>query len=47
MAAASVLVKGAKLWNDLHISYKNITNRKNFRNKYKKDIINLYRIVED
>ena len=45
MAAASVRVKGAKLWNVLNISYKNITNRKNFRNEYKKDIINLYEAV--
>jgi len=47
MAAASVLVKGAKLWNNLPFCYKNITNRKNFRTKYKKDIINLYRIDEE
>ena len=42
MAAASVRVKGAKLWNDLDISYKTITTRKNFRAKIKSDIINLY-----
>ena len=42
MAAASVQVKGAKLWNDLNISYKNITKRKNFKTQYKQDIIKLY-----
>ena len=42
MAAASVLVKGAKLWNNLNTSYKTITTRKNFRNKIKSDMINLY-----
>ena len=42
MAAASVRVKGAKLWNDLDIGYKTITTRKNFRAKIKSDIINLY-----
>ena len=33
MAAASVQVKSAKLWNVLDISYKTITTRKNFRTK--------------
>ena len=42
MAAASVLVKGAKLWNKLNASYKTITNRKNFRTKIKSDMIDLY-----
>ena len=42
MAAASVRVKGAKLWNDLDISYKTITTSKNFRAKIKSDIINSY-----
>ena len=42
MAAASVQVKGAKLWNDLDLNYKTITNRKNFRAKVKEDIINVY-----
>ena len=45
MAAASVKVKGAKLWNDLNISYKNITYRNKFRKVYKDDIINLYESV--
>merc|ERR1712055_269761 len=42
MAAASVLVKGAKLWNNLNTSYKTITIRKNFRTKIKADMINQY-----
>ena len=42
MAAASVQVKGAKLWNDLDLNYKTITNRKKFRAKVKEDIINVY-----
>ena len=42
MAAASVRVKGAKLWNELDASYKTITNRKIFRTKIKSDIIDLY-----
>ena len=42
MAAALVQVKSAKLWNDLDISYKTITTRKNFKAKIKPDIINLY-----
>ena len=42
MAAASVQVKSAKLWNVLDISYKTITTRKNFRTKIKSDIINSY-----
>ena len=42
MAAASVLVKGAKLWNKLNASYKTIKNIKNFRTKIKSDIIHLY-----
>jgi len=42
MAAASVLVKGAKLWNNLNTSYKTITTRNNFRTKIKSDMINLY-----
>ena len=43
MAASSVQIKGAKLWNDLDMSLKNITNRKCFRNKYKANKINLYK----
>ena len=43
MAASSVRIKGANLWNDLDMSLKNITNRKCFRNKYKADKINLYK----
>ena len=42
MAAASVLVKGAKLWNNLNTSYKTITTRKTFRTKIKSDMINQY-----
>ena len=42
MAAASVLVKGAKLWNKLNASYKTIKNIKNFRTKIKSDMIHLY-----
>ena len=42
MAAASVQIKSAKLWNDLDLNYKTITNRKNFRAKLKEDIINVY-----
>ena len=42
MAAASVLVKGAKLWNNLNVSFKTIATRKNFRAKIKTEIINLY-----
>ena len=42
MAAASVLVKGAKLWNNLNTSYKTITTKKTFRTKIKSDMINQY-----
>ena len=42
MAAASVLVKGAKLWNNLSPSYKTIATRNNFITKIKSDMINLY-----
>ena len=45
MAAASVRVKGAKLWNVLNINYKNITTRKKFRNEYRNNIINQYEDV--
>ena len=46
MTTASVRVKVAQLWYDLNIIYKNITNKKNIRNKYKEDIINMYEAVE-
>ena len=42
MAASSILVKSAKLWNNLDVKYKSITNRKNFRAKIKADTFNLY-----
>ena len=45
MAAASVIIRGAKLWNHLNTSYKTITTRKNFRTKVKSDMINLYNTV--
>ena len=41
-AAASVLVKGASLWNVLDISYKNITKRKKFRAQFKMEKVNSY-----
>ena len=42
IAAASVKVTGAKLWNDLNTSYKNITSKNKFRKEYKDRIIRLY-----
>ena len=42
MAAASVLVKGATLWNVLDNSFKNISKRKNFRAQFKVDKVNTY-----
>ena len=42
MAATSVLVKGATLWNALDIRFKNISKRKNFRAQFKTDKINSY-----
>ena len=42
IAAASVLVKGAKLWNDLDISYKTLTKRNNFRAHFKSETLKLY-----
>ena len=42
MAAASVLIRGAKLWNNLNTKYKAITARNNFRTKIKSDMIKLY-----
>ena len=42
IAAASVIIRGAKLWNNLNTSYKTIITRKNFRTKIKSDMINLY-----
>ena len=42
MAASSVLVKSAKLWNNLDVDCKSITTRKDFRAKIKADTINLY-----
>ena len=41
MAATSVLVKSAKLWNNLDIDCKYITTRKNFRAKINADTINI------
>ena len=42
IAAASVKVKGAKLWNDLDASYKIHTKRKTFRSHFKSETIKLY-----
>ena len=42
LAAASVLIRGAKLWNKLIHYDKTITTRKNFRTKITSDVINLY-----
>ena len=42
IAAASVLVKGAKLWNDLDNSFKTLTKRKTFRAYFKSEAIKLY-----
>ena len=42
IAAASVKVKGAKLWNDLDASYKILTKRKTFRSHLKSETIKLY-----
>ena len=42
IAAASVLVKGAKLWNDLDNRFKSPTNRKTFRAFFKSETIKLY-----
>ena len=42
MAAASVLIKGASLWNDLDTTYKNITKRKKFRAHFKTEKVNSY-----
>ena len=42
MAASSVLVKSAKLWNNLDVDCKSITTRKDFRAKIKADTLNLY-----
>ena len=41
-AAASVLIRGAKRWNELNPCDKTITTRKAFRTKIKSDMINLY-----
>ena len=41
-AAASVLVKGASLWNALDINLKNINKRKNFRAQFKIAKVNSY-----
>ena len=42
MAAASVLVKGATLWNGLDINFKNIPKRKSFRAQFKTVQVNSY-----
>ena len=42
MAASSVLVISAKLWNNPDVNCKSITTKKNIRAKIKKDTINLY-----
>ena len=42
IATASVLVKGAKLWNDLNNSFKTLTNRKTFKAFFKSETIKLY-----
>ena len=42
MAASSVLVKSAKLWNNLDVDCKSITTRKNFRSKINADTIDTY-----
>ena len=41
MAASSVKVMGAKLWDDLNTSYKNIIYRSNFRKEYKDEVTKL------
>ena len=42
IAAASVVVKGAKLWNNLGNSFKTLTKRKTFRAYFKSETIKLY-----